>query len=68
MRKKILQKHQVAAFNKTLVKIEADLSSKIRFIEHYNDVYKFPAAITRDNLRTYKRQLKAIEKLKNYSK
>jgi len=68
MRKKVLQRHQVAAFNKTLFAIEADLLKKVAFIESYNHVYKFPSAIARNNLREYKRHLKAIDKLKTYTK
>jgi len=66
MRRKVLQKHQAAAFNKSLIIIEADLINRIKFIEHYGEVFKFPVAIQRQNLRTYRRQLKAIEKLKNF--
>ena len=66
MRKKILQRHQVAAFNKTLFCIEADLLKRIAFIEQWQHVYNFPAAIARENLRQYRRQLKAIDKLKNF--
>jgi len=68
MRKQVLQKHQVAAFNKTLYAIESDLVRRIRFIEEYNELYNFPAAIARENLREYRRQLKAINNLKTYNK
>ena len=68
MRKQLLQRHQVAAFNKTLFAIEADLLKRIAFIEQYDTVYNFPAAIARENLRQYRRQLKAIDKLKTYTK
>jgi len=68
MRKKVLQKHQVTAFNKTLVAIETDLLRRIAFIENFAEVYKFPSAIARNNLREYKRHLKAIDKLKTYTK
>lgn len=66
MRKKVLQKHQVAAFNKTLFAVEAELLKRIQFIEQWNDVYKFPVSVSRENLRRYKAQLKAIDKLKNF--
>jgi len=68
MRKKVLQRHQVTAFNKTLFAIEADLLKRIAFIEQYDTVYNFPSAIARENLRQYRRQLKAIDKLKTYTK
>jgi hypothetical protein len=68
MRKQVLQKHQVAAFIKTMQAIEADLLRRINFIEEYNELYKFPAAIARENLREYRRQLKAINNLKSFSK
>jgi len=66
MRKKVLQKHQVATFNKTLLAIETDLLRRIAFIENYGEVFKFPSAIARHNLREYKKHLKAIDKLKTY--
>jgi len=66
MRKKVLQKHQVLAFSKTLIAIEADLIHRIAFIDSYHAVYKFPIAIVRQNMREYKRQLKAVQKLKTY--
>ena len=68
MRKQVLQKHQVLAFNKSLIAIEHDLVSKIRFIDSYHEVYKFPIAVVRQNMREYKRQLKAVQKLKSYAK
>jgi len=63
---KALQKHRIKAFNATLVQVEINLQRKISFIEHFAAVYNFPAAIARENLRTYRRQLKAIDKLKNF--
>jgi len=63
-----LQKHRIKAFNATLEQVENNLQRKILFIEHYAAVYNFPAAIARENLRQYKRQLKAIDKLKTYKK
>ena len=68
MRKKVLQKHQVTAFKKTLVAIETDLLRRIAFIENYGEVFRFPSAIARENLREYRRHLKAIDKLKTYAK
>ena len=68
MRKQVLQKHQVLAFNKSLIAIETDLIHKIKFIDSYHEVYKFPIAIVRQNMREYKRQLKAVQKLKTYTK
>ena len=68
MRKQTLQKHQVTAFNRTLVAIETDLLRRIAFIENYGEVFKFPSAIARHNLREYKKHLKAIDTLKTYTK
>lgn len=68
MRKQVLQKHQVLAFNKSLIAIETDLINRIKFIDSYHEVYKFPIAIVRQNMREYKRQLKAVQKLKTYAK
>lgn len=65
MARQKLQRHRKAAFLKTLDVLESSLESKIKFITFYNDVYKFPAAIARTNLRNYKRQLKAVQQLKD---
>jgi hypothetical protein len=61
-----LQKHRIKAFNATLDKIETDLQRKILFIEHFAEVYKFPLSVARNNLRQYRRQLKAARALKNF--
>jgi len=61
-----LQKHRIKAFNATLEQVENNLQRKILFIEHYAAVYNFPARVARDNLREYRRQLKAAQALKNF--
>lgn len=66
MRKQVLQKHQLAAFSKSLLAIETDLQQKIRFIENYADVYRFPLTIVKRNLRSWRRQLKAVDELKKF--
>lgn len=67
MRKTVIQKHRMTAFLKTLDVLETSLQGKINFIVKYNEIYHFPSAIARNNLRHYRRSIKAVQQLKNES-
>lgn len=60
-----LQKHRLKAFSKTLELVECSLQQRIDFITDYNEIYKFPAVLTKKNLRHYRRMLKATKELRN---
>lgn len=61
-----LQKHRIRAFHNTLGHLESYLQRRIKFIEDYQEVYNFPASIARNNIREYRRHLKAVQQLKTF--
>lgn len=63
-----LQRHRLKAFNATLLQIEANVIQDRNFLLSYSDVFRFPKAIAKQNLKRYNELLHSMEKLKNYER
>lgn len=63
--KNTLYTHRMKAFSVTLTALEMQLQTKIRYVEAFAEVYQFPKNLTKQNLRKYKRWLKAAQQLKD---
>lgn len=60
-----LQRHQLAAFLKTLQVVEEKITEKILFIEGYKGIYHFPKMIAKRNLKTLHELQQAARMLKS---
>lgn len=65
MKKQNLQRHRIRAFHVTLGEIGARVENRIRFINDYAVVYKFPKRLTAQNLKKLRRWAKATQNLKD---